>query len=93
MITPEDETRYGLKPLPDVRWCGAATARMLRTDYEASRHQHRVVYPIIESTGPFVITPELEQERADRIRDQHWKEPTPAMTADDFEILRLKGAI
>lgn len=37
MITPEDERRYNLKPLPDVPFCGAKKAKRLREAYEVSR--------------------------------------------------------
>lgn len=54
-----------------------------RAAYEESRRQHRVVYPIIESTGPFVITPDLERERAERIARQQWREPE---SKEDFAV-------
>lgn len=61
---------FHLCPLPDVPF--VSNSFVLREAYEESRRRHRILHPIIEHTGDFVITPELEQERADRI-DNQWK--------------------
>lgn len=37
MITPEDEKRLGLKPLPEVPFCGPEEAQRLRQAYEDGR--------------------------------------------------------
>jgi hypothetical protein len=37
MITHEDEARYGLKPLPDVPFCGPEEAQRRRKAYEDGR--------------------------------------------------------
>lgn len=44
-ITPEDERRYGLPPLPDVPFCGADEARRLNALYEAQRARYRELHP------------------------------------------------
>lgn len=36
MITPEDERRYGLKPLPEVPFCGPEEAQRRRRTWEAT---------------------------------------------------------
>lgn len=61
--------------------------------YEESRRQHRLTHPIVESSAPFVITPELERERASRLANQRWREPAAVLTEADVEILHLKGII
>ena len=61
--------------------------------YEAQRREWREVHPIIDKPGQFVITPDLEKERADRIDKRQWRDPAPALTSLDIEILQLKGAI
>jgi hypothetical protein len=61
--------------------------------YEEARLRHRLLHPIIENQGEFVITPELEAERARRINKHEWRDPQPALSAADIEILQLKGVI
>lgn len=61
--------------LPDVPFIGAEESQQRRVEYEASRRQHRIDNPIIEKPGPFVIPPELERERTERIARQQWREP------------------
>lgn len=70
-------------PLPDVPFIGAEESQRRQAAYVAQRCQHQVIYPILESSGPFVITPELEQERARRIAGQQWREPE---TKDEFAV-------
>lgn len=46
MITPEDEKRFGLQPLPDVPFIGAAEAQRRRDAYEAERRLWRAEHPL-----------------------------------------------
>lgn len=45
-ITPEDEKRYGLPPLPDVPFIGEAEAQRRREAYEAGRRLWRDEHPL-----------------------------------------------
>lgn len=62
------------------------TGEEKREAYEAQRRQHRADHPIIESAGPFVITPELERQRAERIARQQWREPEAELTVTDIPL-------
>lgn len=44
-------------------------------DYKARRCGHRLRHPIIDSIGPFVVTPELAREREARRARHEWCEP------------------
>ena len=86
-------TEHQLKTWPEFFQAMPMTGEQKRLAYEESRRQWREEHPTIESSAPFIITPELEKERADRIDKRQWKEPAHTLTAADIEILQLKGAI
>lgn len=50
MITPEDERRFALKPLPEIPFCGAEEAQRRRAAYEASRAGRNP--PFVRGTRP-----------------------------------------
>jgi hypothetical protein len=40
-VTPDEERRYGLSPLPETPFCGLETAKALNAAYEAQRAEYR----------------------------------------------------
>lgn len=86
-------TRSRVSGLVRRHLSGKTPGSTRRKRYEDDRRAWRMAHPIVESSAPFVITPELELERAARLANQQWREPTPTLSMADIEILQLKGVI
>ena len=45
-MSQEDDKRYGLKPLPEIEFCGAEEAKRLNKNYAARRKRYRKKNPL-----------------------------------------------